>query len=217
MGFAISRQIMQAANIERHDINAFLIVLAIHERQRPLNNGLWESYLRESMTPDQRSGGRPPPAENNWSEIRRFAHHPATLAPAYGFTFIPPQHSHEPWEIRTQWTADDFMRLLRRIRPSPQSLRWLTDYADVTVRTRHAEGPVPGLRIEIEPGQMFPAPFISARAVPHAFARTLARLPATSETAPTQEANSMEIDEDVEGGDENMAEESPPPPPPKTS
>ena len=219
MGFATSRRIMQAANVSRHNINAFLITLATHEQQHPLNNGLWERYLRESMTPDQRSGAAPPPAENNWSEARRFAHHPATREPAYGLTFIPPRHSYEPWEVRTQWTADDFMRLIRRIRPSTQSLRWLTDYADVTVRTRHAEGPVPGLRIEgMERGRMFPAPFISARAVPNAFARPPARLPAAPEPTPTtQEENVMEVNENVEGGDTNPEETLPPPPPPKTT
>ena len=163
MGFAISRRIMQAANISRHDINTFLIMIAIHERQHPSNNGLWERYLWESMMPDQRSGAAPPPAEDNWGETRHFANHPATWAPAYGLMFIPPQHAYEPWAIRTLWTAEDFMRLLRRIRPSTQSLRWLTDYADVTVRTRHVEGPVRGLRIEgMERGRMFPAPYISA-------------------------------------------------------
>ena len=84
MGFAISRRIMQATNIERHDVNTFLIMLAIHKQQRPLNNGLWES-----MTPDQRSGTVPPPPENNWSKTRHFAHHPATWEPAYGLMFIP--------------------------------------------------------------------------------------------------------------------------------
>ena len=102
MGFAMSRHIMQAANISQHNVNMFLIMLAIHERQHLLNNGLWESYLQESMTPDQRSGTAPPPAENNWSEARCFANHPATREPAYGLTFIPPQNTHKPWAIRTQ-------------------------------------------------------------------------------------------------------------------
>ena len=31
MGFAMSRRIMQAANISRHDVNTFLIMLTIHE------------------------------------------------------------------------------------------------------------------------------------------------------------------------------------------
>ena len=89
MGFAMSRHIMQAA-ISQHNVNAFLIMLTIHERQHLLSNGLWEGYLQESMTPDQRSSTAPPPAENNWSEARRFANHPATREPAYGLTFIPP-------------------------------------------------------------------------------------------------------------------------------
>ena len=117
MGFAMSRCIMQAANISQHDINVFLIMLTIHKRQHPLNNGLWESYLQESMMPDQRSGTAPPPAENNWSEARHFANHPATQEPAYGLTFIPPQNAHEPWAICMQWTADDFMWLIHHIQP----------------------------------------------------------------------------------------------------
>ena len=148
MGFAMSRCIMQATNISQHDINVFLIMLTIHKRQYPLNNGLWESYLWESMTPDQRSGTAPPPAENNWSEARCFANHPATWEPAYGLMFIPPQNAHKPWAICMQWTADNFMWLIHCIRPSTQSLRWLTDYANVTVWTQHTEGLVPSLRIE---------------------------------------------------------------------
>ena len=102
------------------------------------------------MMPDQRSGVATPLAEDNWSEARCFANHPTTQLPAYGhgLMFIPPWHSHEPWEVHTQWTADDFMRLICRICPSTQSLRWLTDYANVMVQTQHVEGPVPSLRIE---------------------------------------------------------------------
>ena len=143
MGFAMSRHIMQAANIPQHDINMFLIMLAIHEQQCPLNNGLWESYLWESMMPDQRSCTAPPPTENNWNEARCFTNHPATQEPAYGLAFIPPQNTHEPWAIHTQWMADNFMWLIHHIQPSTQSLRWLMDYANITVWTQQrAQYPV---------------------------------------------------------------------------
>ena len=111
------------------------------------------------------------------------------------------------------------MQLICCIQPSTQSLRWLTDYANITVWAQHVEGPVPGLRIEgMERGHMFPAPFISARAVPNAFARPPVRSPAALEPTPTtQEENIMEVDENVEGGDTNPEETLPPPPPPKTT
>ena len=115
--------------------------------------------------------------------------------------------------------ADDFMQLIHRIRPSTQSLRWLTDYTNVTVRTQHAEGPVPGLRIEgMQSGRMFLVPFIMAQTVPHAFATPLARLQAMMEPVPTmREENTMEVDRDVEGRDAKPEETLPPPPPPKNT
>jgi hypothetical protein len=188
MGFAISRRIMAAANIKRHEINALLVLVAINERHRRLTTGLWAEYLDETLTPDQRAGTEAPPSQDNWSEAARFTTHPATAAPAYGLTFIPPRVAHEPWVIKTQWTAKEFMKILRRIRPSNQSLRWLTDYADVFVRTRHAEGPVPGLQIEGMPrGRMYTAPFTTAPSVQHTFAEP---------TTPSAR-NKMDVDEKV--------------------
>ena len=87
------------------------------------------------------------------------------------------------------------------------------DYADVTVRTWHGEGPVPGLRVEgMQSRQMFPVPFITARTVPHAFATLPARPQATTEPVPTtQEENTMEVNGDIEGGDMKPEETLPPP------
>ena len=214
MGFAMSRCIMQAANISRHHINMFLIMLTIHKRQHPLNNGLWESYLQESMMPDQRSGTAPPPGVRQDASLTTLQ-----LGNQHMDSCSYPQNAHEPWAIHMQWMADDFMQRIHRIRPSTQSLRWRTDYADVTVWTRHVECPVPGLRIEgMQSGRMFLAPFITAQTVPHAFATPPVRTQATTEPTPTTwEENTMEVDGDVEGRDVKPEETLPPPPPPKNT
>ena len=65
---------------------------------------------------------------------------------------------------------------------------------------------------------VFLAPFIMARAVPHAFARLQVRLQAVTEPMPTMwEENSMEVNKDIKGGDMKMEEALPPTPPPKNN
>ena len=54
---------------------------------------------------------------------------------------------------------------------------------------------------------MFPAPFISAQAVPNTFARSMVRPQAATEPMPTtQEENVMDVDKNAEGGDANPEE-----------
>jgi len=189
MGYALTRRI-QAAGIPRADVNAFLVVLATYERNQPLTTGLWRQVLRGSLTPDQRSGQSPSPALDNWRHLRRFSQHPSSTCEDYGLTFIPPRLDTEPWAIRTQWTMDEFMHLLLRIRPSERSLTQLTDFADTFVRSRHASGPFPGIQIAgMARGFMFTAPYISAPPSPDAFTET------APPPTPNDSAAPMELDE----------------------
>jgi len=175
LGYGITRRIAAANNniLDRNAIGAFLVILAAYQRQRPLFSGYWSEVLRRTQG-----------TLDNWSQARHFIRHPSARRAAFGITFTAPNSLMQPWSIRTPWTLTEFVLLLRRIRPSLESLRQLVDYADMFVRTRNAGGPIAGHEPipELPQERRFVEIFIDAPPDPGAF---VAEPPAlTSSTTP---------------------------------
>ena len=72
---------------------------------------------------------------DNWHHTQDFFNHRLNAGEGNGITFIPLTNNSSLWSIRTQWRAEDFFCILRRIRPTPESLTRLTVYADMFVHT----------------------------------------------------------------------------------
>jgi hypothetical protein len=162
MGYAVTRRIIQANPSLNHDVvNAFLITLAAFQRQRRLPIDAWVQILNSR---------RDTPV-NNWSLFDRILQHRAFRSSGFGITFVPPDDTGLPWNVRTTWTMDRFMSFLMLIRPSAQSFRWLVDYADAYVRTRPVGGIVGNISVSTLPrGRLYLAPFTSAPPYSAAFA-----------------------------------------------
>ena len=135
-GYALSRRIANANQniLDKNALNAFLVILAAYQRDRPLLSGVWARVL-------QRTREQP---LNRWNQVRRFLDHPPSSSAVFGITFVAPDGIFEPWRIRTRWTTNEFMALLLRIHPSLESLGHLIMYADFFVHTRNAGGPLAG-------------------------------------------------------------------------
>src|SRR6202795_4497130 len=110
MGYTLLRRIAVANQgvLPRNALHTFLFVLATYQRLRPLAAGVWETILAQNQDLPT----------DNWSEVRHFMDHPSVRLADFGLTLIPPANENVPWDIHTQWREDEFMWLLRAIRPS---------------------------------------------------------------------------------------------------
>jgi hypothetical protein len=186
LGYGILRRIsvMHANAFDRDAINAFLVTLAAFDRSIGLTaegpDSIWEALLA-------REPNRP---FSNWAELRGFQNPETYPRNDFGLTFMPPPNSSQPWEIRTRWRRDDFMRVLLAIRPTSQELRLLLNYADIFIRTRPANQPLPGITLPNEPqGRMYTAAFHLGPPTPDAFI-------VDTPSATAEPSGEMEVDND---------------------
>jgi hypothetical protein len=165
LGYGLVRRIsnLHRGTLSRDAINAFLVTLAAFDRALGLTTGshsMWSLLLTHE----------PEHPTDNWGEVRGFMNSDTYPREDFGLSFLPPADPSQPWEIRTLWRRDDFMQVLLAIRPTLQSLRRLIAYADIFIRTRPADLPLPGIPLPNEPHErMYTASFLSGSQNPESF------------------------------------------------
>jgi hypothetical protein len=168
--------VANAHHLGRDALHGLLATLAFFWHQVTNLPRIWEEIL------SHQSGN----SDNDWTQARRFAHHPSFRPPMFGLTFVPPDVATVPWGVQTQWSKQELTSLLMAMQPLQEALQQLLHYADVFVRTRPLWNPLRGASIAgFTPKQMFSAPFMTAEPFLNGLMLSAVATPATASSAPT--------------------------------
>lgn len=170
MGYVLTRQIQEATGWDRHDMGSFLVVLAVLIRSRVVTDRTWEQVRGRDILDYRNAHPGADLPDNVWRGLRQFSRHENHRGPTHGISMSPPATPDAPWVIRTSWTSASFVSILRSVRITGPAMLQLAAYADLFVRTRAANGPLPGIAYDHIPrGVFYTASYTAAAEDTNAF------------------------------------------------